>query len=181
MTRLAVRLGALALLAFVMGCGEAAPPQGADQPAPPKADAPHTQAPEAAAPEINAAYWINSGPLTLAGLRGKIVLLEFWATWCPPCLTTIPHLIEMHKDHASQGLVIVSLTNEPKEKVEPFVKQMGMTYAIGGGSTSGKDYNVRGIPHALLINPAGNVVWTGHPLASELHEALHTQLEGKAK
>jgi len=152
-------LGPLALLALAIGCGEVAPDE--------------------ATPEINAAYWINSEPLTLAALRGKTVLLEFWATWCPPCRKTIPHLVEMHKEYGSKGLVIVSLTDEPKEKVEPFAGEMGMTYAIGGGSTSGADYKVSGIPHALLIDPAGNVVWTGFPLAPELTAAIHRQLQPK--
>jgi len=208
MVRYAGWLGCLALVVLVIGCNEPAPPEGGggtaapSQAAPPtsKADdapkAPPAPTPKKPAadetpkppvaktpktPEINATYWINTHPLTLAGLRGKTVLLEFWATWCPPCRTTIPHLIELHKQYAPKGLVIVSLTNEPKETVEPFAKQMGMIYALGGGSMSGRDYRVRGIPHAFLIDPSGSVVWRGHPLSPGLNEALRKQLEQKAK
>jgi len=160
MIRYAGWLGCLTLTVLVMGCSEPAPPAAAEATEP---------------PEINAQYWINTEPLTLAGLRGKIVVLEFWATWCPPCRVTIPHLIEMHKTFADKGVVIVSLTNEPKDKVEPFAKDMRMTYAIGGGSSSGQAYGVRGIPHALLIAPSGDVVWKGHPM-NGLDKAIEEQL-----
>jgi len=201
MMRHARWLGLLGLLALAIGCGDAAPPEGddeppppaepatppspkppppkADHPATPQAEPPPTPPPAPQLPEINAAYWLNSEPLTLAGLRGKVVLLEFWATWCPPCRTTIPHLVALHKAHAPQGLVIVSLTNEPKETVEPFAKQMGMTYAVGGGSTSGRDYRVRGIPHAFLIDPSGHLVWRGHPMDPRLAADLQKQLDAK--
>ena len=191
MIRYAGWLGCLALVVLVIGCNESAPPEGGGGTAAPSQAAPPTPkaddatktppAPTPKIPEINATYWINTHPLTLAGLRGKTVLLEFWATWCSPCRTTIPHLIELHKQYAPKGLVIVSLTNEPKETVEPFAKQMGMTYALGGGSMSGRDYGIRGIPHAFLIDPSGSVVWRGHPLAPGLNEALRKQLEKKAK
>ena len=128
------------------------------------------------APEIQVAYWLNSDPLTLAALRGKIVVLEFWATWCPPCLTTIPHLARMYDAYKDKGVVFISLTNEPSQKVEPFVKRMKMPYPVGGGSPTGRVYRVRGIPHAFIIAPSGEVVWEGHPMGG-LQEAIRKQLE----
>ena len=129
-----------------------------------------------AATEIQAAYWLNTDPLSLEGLRGKIVVLEFWATWCPPCRTTIPHLAEMYNAYKDKGVALVSLTNEPRETVEPFVEKMDMPYPVGGGSPSGRAYGVRGIPHAFIVSPAGKVVWEGHPMGG-LAEALEKQLE----
>jgi len=126
------------------------------------------------APEIQAAYWLNTDPLSLADLRGKIVVLEFWATWCPPCRTTIPHLVKMYNKYKGKGVTFVSLTNEPRQKVEPFAEKMGMVYPIGGGSPTGRTYGVRGIPHAFIIDPSGHVVWQGHPMGG-LQEALETQ------
>lgn len=127
------------------------------------------------APEIQAAYWLNTAPLSLADLRGKIVVLEFWATWCPPCRTTIPHLVQMYKTYKDKGVVFVSLTNEPRQTVEPFVGKMGMVYPVGGGSPTGRVYGVRGIPHAFIIDPSGAVVWQGHPMGG-LQEALERKL-----
>jgi len=150
----------------------AKPPAGEKQPPEKPADA-ASRGPKA--PEIQAAYWLNTAPLSLADLRGKIVVLEFWATWCPPCRTTIPHLVKMYKTYKDKGVVFVSLTNEPRQKVEPFVGKMGMVYPVGGGSPTGRVYGVRGIPHAFIIDASGAVVWQGHPMGG-LQQAIEKQL-----
>ncbi len=128
------------------------------------------------APEISATDWLNAPRLSLAKLRGKIAVVEFWATWCPPCRATIPHLIELHEKYGDKGVVIIGLTDEPKSKVEPFAGQMGMTYAVGCGSQSKGVYGVRGIPHAFVVDVAGKVVWRGHPGDSGLEGAIEEQL-----
>ena len=128
------------------------------------------------APEIQAAYWLNAPALSLQGLRGKIVVVEFWATWCPPCRASIPHLIEMNHKFAAQGVVFISLTNESKATVEPFAREMKMDYAVGGGSKTSGAYGVRGIPHAFIVDPSGTVAWEGHPMAG-LDRALEEQLK----
>lgn len=128
------------------------------------------------APEISATDWLNAPRLSLAKLRGKIAVVEFWATWCPPCRKTIPHLVELHKTYRDKGVVIIGLTDEPKSKVEPFAGQMGMTYAVGCGSQSKGVYGVRGIPHAFVVDVAGKVVWRGHPGGSGLEGAIEEQL-----
>src|SRR5688572_15872637 len=87
------------------------------------------------APEIKADGWLNSEKgVKLADLRGKPVVVEFWATWCPPCRKSIPHLAELYKKHKDAGLVIVGLTDEPKDKVEDFTKKIEMPYVVGYGS-----------------------------------------------
>jgi len=109
-------------------------------------------------PEITAKYWINSDPLKREALRGKVVLVDFWGTWCIPCREAIPHLVALHKKYAAQGLVIIGSTLEAKEKVEPFVKQMGINYAIGGGSDVFTKYNVSAIPVVFIVGKDGKVV-----------------------
>jgi thiol-disulfide isomerase/thioredoxin len=151
--------------------------QAAQQPAPPPPAEKAPASPAAKeAPAISATYWLNSEALTLDALRGRIVVVEFWATWCPPCRTSIPHLIELHKKYGPKGVTIVSLTNEPKETVEPFAKELGMTYAIGGGSTSAAAYGVRGIPTAFIVDTAGAIAWQGHPMDPKFVTALDEQL-----
>ncbi len=124
------------------------------------------------APEVRADYWINTEALSLANLRGQVVVVEFWATWCPPCRVSIPHLIELNDRYADQGVVLVSLTNEPLRTVEPFVEQMGMDYPIGGGSSTGGDYGVEGIPTAFIVDREGRIAWRGHPLDQAMERAL---------
>jgi len=128
------------------------------------------------APAISATDWLNVPPLSLAKLRGKIVVVEFWATWCGPCRATIPHLVKLHEKYRAKGVVIMGLTDESKAKAEPFARQMGMTYAVGCGSRSSGTYGVRGIPHAFLVDVAGRVVWHGHPGGTALETAIQEQL-----
>ena len=89
------------------------------------------------APEIKADGWLNSKGVTLKDLKGKVAVVEFWATWCPPCRKSIPHLAELHKKHKGDGLVIIGLSDEPKDKVEEFSKKIDMPYVVGYGSSSG--------------------------------------------
>jgi thiol-disulfide isomerase/thioredoxin len=131
-------------------------------------------------PEIKAEGWFNAekGP-TLADLKGKVVVVEFWATWCPPCRKSIPHLIGLHEKYAKKGVTIVGLSNEPKDTVEPFVQAQKMNYIVGWGSKSAGDYGVRGIPTAFVIGRDGKVAWQGHPMDDEFEKAIANAIADK--
>jgi thiol-disulfide isomerase/thioredoxin len=117
------------------------------------------------APEIQVKEWLNApGAISLAALKKNIVIVEFWATWCPPCRKSIPHLIAMNAKYKSKGVVILGLTDEPRAKVEKFATDMKMDYPVGLGSNSGGAYGVEGIPHAFIVAPGGKIVWSGHPM-----------------
>lgn len=142
---------------------------------------------EGGPPEISAAAWKNwksadGKPPTLAGLRGKVVAVEFWATWCGPCVAGIPHLNELHTRHKDEGLVILSLTDQAAAAVEKFVEARGdgMSYPIGMGSETGDAYGVSGIPQAFVIDRTGKLVWEGHPADKGFDAAIAKALkEGK--
>jgi thiol-disulfide isomerase/thioredoxin len=127
-------------------------------------------------PEIQAAYWMNGSEQTLAALKGKVVIVEFWATWCPPCRKSIPHLIDLNKKYADKGVVIIGLTDEAKETVEPFVKQMKMDYLVGGGSKSGNQYGIAKIPTSFVIDTTGKVAWQGYPMDAGLDKAIEAEV-----
>jgi thiol-disulfide isomerase/thioredoxin len=110
-------------------------------------------------------------PLEVNYVRGQPinysqpVLVEFWATWCGPCRQTIPHLNKLYAEFAPRGLQIVGLSSESPSKIKNFMRHMPMDYAVAvdpGGRYS-KQLNVRGIPHAFLLDRGGNIVWKGHP------------------
>jgi thiol-disulfide isomerase/thioredoxin len=122
--------------------------------------------------EINAKGWINTGPLTLESLKGKVVVVEFWATWCPPCRASIPHLIDLRNKLDKSKVEIIGLTDESQSQVEGFAKDMKMNYSVGTGSTSGEAYGVRGIPHAFIIGTDGLIAWEGHPLDPAFESTL---------
>ncbi|HOI89744.1 MAG TPA: TlpA disulfide reductase family protein [Candidatus Rifleibacterium sp.] len=136
-----------------------------------------TQSVGSDAPEVTATTWINTDGFKLADHKDKVVVVEFWATWCPPCRKSIPHLKTMHDAHKDQGLVIVSLSDEPAETINEFNKKAGMDWIIGAGSSSGRDYGVSGIPTAFVVVD-GKIVWNGHPMGG-LEEEVKKQLEAK--
>jgi thiol-disulfide isomerase/thioredoxin len=133
------------------------------------------------APEIKVKDWLNeeSAP-TLAALRGKVVLVEFWATWCGPCVSSIPHLNELQKKYASQGFRILSFTEQNQPGIEKFIQRTPMNYAIGLESGEAFDrYGVSGIPQAFLVDRAGKIVWEGDSGDAALEDTIKSALETK--
>jgi len=121
--------------------------------------------------------WINTQPLTLADLRGKIVVLEYWAPWCQPCRSSIPRLNALHKRYKDKGVIVIGITAESKAKAEPYVKTMGIEYVVATNCNSAvRIQRTRGIPHVLVLGTKGVIRWQGHPMAG-LQRAVEKQLK----
>lgn len=114
------------------------------------------------APEVSANHWINTDSFSLADHSDKIVVLEFWATWCPPCRQIKPHIKQLNETYKDQGVVFVSISNENAQTVEAFVNQSDMDWIVAAESSSGADYNVSAIPAAFIVVD-GMIVWSGNP------------------
>lgn len=102
----------------------------------------------------------------LSNFRGKVVFLDFWATWCPPCRQSFPAVEALNKQYSSRGLQILGVSvDEDVEAVAPFVKEMGATYTVltAKDNPVGARYGVDGIPAFFLIDKNGNVAgqWVG--------------------
>jgi thiol-disulfide isomerase/thioredoxin len=136
-----------------------------------------TQAENAVAPEVSAGKWFNADGFKLADNSDKIVVVEFWATWCPPCRKSIPHLKKLHEEYSDKGVVLVSLTNEPAATIENFMTKVEMPWIIGAESSSGGEYGVSGIPSAFIVVD-GKIAWKGHPMGG-LDEELKKAVEAK--
>jgi len=104
-------------------------------------------------------------------------VLEFWATWCPPCRTSIPHLSSLQKKY-KETVKFVGITNEEEKAALPFVQQMGdnmdYTVAIDTEDTVFGDFNVTGIPAAFLIGKNGEIFWQGHPMDPSFEKAIQS-------
>jgi cytochrome c biogenesis protein CcmG/thiol:disulfide interchange protein DsbE len=103
---------------------------------------------------------LNGKPVSLADFRGKVVVLNFWATWCPPCRREIPDFIDLQREYGSRGVQIVGIALDEPEKVQAFARQNGMNYPVllGSDEISMKYGGIEGIPTTFIIDKDGKIV-----------------------
>ena len=97
---------------------------------------------------------------TLSQLRGRVVLVNFWATWCPPCRKEMPDLEALYNRFKGQGLVILAISDEELGKVEPFIAERKITYPVmlDPGRKVNEMFQVEGIPKSFVYNREGRLV-----------------------
>ena len=98
--------------------------------------------------------------LKLANLKGKVVLVNFWATWCEGCQVEIPWFVEFQKEYASRGLVVVgiSMDDDGWKSVKPWIKEKNVNYPIVLGNDGlGKQYGLQGMPLTALVDREGRI------------------------
>jgi cytochrome c biogenesis protein CcmG, thiol:disulfide interchange protein DsbE len=104
---------------------------------------------------------LNGNVVSSQSLRGKIVLVDFWATWCVPCESEIPHLVEWQKQHAADGLQVVGISmDDTSAPVKAYVAKHGMPYpvAMADDRTIAAFGGVLGLPANILIARDGHVI-----------------------
>jgi thiol-disulfide isomerase/thioredoxin len=124
------------------------------------------------APDLAIKHWLNSDSLSLAQLKGKVVLLEFWATWCKPCEQMFPKIKELHSTHASEGLTVLALTRffmayggtakaqaQEIQLIREFVDRNGVQFPVGIAEDESlqSNYGATALPMLALIDRGGLV------------------------
>ncbi len=96
----------------------------------------------------------------LKDLHGKVILVNFWATWCPPCRKEMPDLEALFEKYKSKGLIVMSISDETEAKVKPFVDQQHITYPVilDTGRKVHEQFQVEGIPKSFVYDREGNLV-----------------------
>jgi thiol-disulfide isomerase/thioredoxin len=99
--------------------------------------------------------------LRLSDYKGKVVLLNFWATWCPPCGAEMPDLIRMQREYRRKGLRVIGITYPPQEisEVRAFVRKLGVNYPVALGAKETKTLfdETETLPLTVVIDRKGNV------------------------
>lgn len=130
---------------------------------------------------------LDGREISLAGLRGKFVLINFWATWCPPCLKEMPSIDALYRKFHNRGFEVLAIASDEQggKAVKPFVTKLGLSFTIGLDPTSAvaKLYGAKNLPQSFLLNRDGNVVaaaigerdWFSDGAISYIDEVLAVQ------
>jgi peroxiredoxin len=116
----------------------------------------------------------NSKIPTIESLKGKIVILDFWATWCTPCVAAFPENNKLSTKYKDKNVQFIAITDDPKEKLENFLGKMKIDFWVGRDDDKKdfKNYNVNGRPQMYIINKEGTIVYQGNKITPEMIEEV---------
>jgi len=126
------------------------------------------------APGLEGVTWVQGDEIKNLNEKGKVYVVECWASWCGPCIAVIPHMNDLHKKYAEKGLVVVGMNvfEEGLENTKAFVKSQGegMSYRVAYPGDKGNKFelewleasNTQGIPQAFVVKD-GKIIYLGHP------------------
>jgi thiol-disulfide isomerase/thioredoxin len=161
----------LCLLLLAAACGDSPPPRvkTPSGQSPPRTQFPMpppttttTTASQSGSP--NGFTLLDNRRMRLSDYAGSVVVLDFYATWCPPCREETPHLVELHKRYAAQGLNIIGLNvggDDDRDKVPGFITEFGIPYALGFPDREMASFYLSdndSIPQAFIFDRKGNLV-----------------------
>jgi peroxiredoxin len=125
----------------------------------------------APAPAIAVTAWLNwdGAAPTVESLKGRVVLLEFWGTWCGPCVRAMPGVQKLHDRYRERGLTVLAISYESPEKLQPFLKENAFTMPVGSDPEKKTiaAYGIRGWPTTIVLDKEGKVAHVGSPYEAE--------------
>ena len=138
---------------------------GPKRPAGPPAQA-SAPSPAIAAPALYATSFMDAtgNSRSLGQHEGKVLVLNFWATWCEPCRAEMPAFSRLHERWSDRGVQFLGLSDEPQEKAQAFGRALGIGYPLWTGGDQVADLSRRlgnrlgGLPHTVIVSPRGSVI-----------------------
>jgi peroxiredoxin len=102
---------------------------------------------------------LEGKPWSLKSLQGKVVLVNFWATWCPPCRKELPDLESLYEQFQKQGLVILAISDEDASAVKPFIAEQGISYTVllDPGRNVNTLFHIMRIPQTFIYDRSGKL------------------------
>jgi thiol-disulfide isomerase/thioredoxin len=107
---------------------------------------------------------LDGNPLSIGKYKGKVVLVDFWATWCGPCITELPHVLETYEKHHAKGFDIVGISlDSDRDKLTGFIKEKGMNWSQyfdgqGWQTKLAQVYGINSIPATYLLDGEGKII-----------------------
>ena len=131
-------------------------------------------------PELVARSLSDSQPIGWKDFEGEVAVVDFWATWCAPCVESFPKFNSLEKEFADRPVRFVSVTYEPESMIRPFLEKhpLDTPIAIDNDFHSFKSFKAWGIPAVYIFNPTGDLVSVIHPEKLD-REVIETVLNGQ--
>ncbi len=124
---------------------------------------------------------VGGGKIRLADERGKVVFLNFWATWCPPCKEEMPSMERLYRRFKLRRFTILAISIDASNggRVAGFARELGLTFPVGldPGLEIANRYNLRGLPVSFLVDPSGRIAATAIGARDWDSRAAHAAIE----
>lgn len=121
---------------------------------------------------------LDGEDITLSELKGTVVLVDFWATWCPPCRKSIPVFIKLYNKYHERGFTVLGISREDKSTLEKYRKEAGIPYSILiDNKNISKTYEVEAIPTIIFFDKNGQVRKTQVGFAPELEAGFEILID----
>lgn len=130
------------------------------------------------APEIAVSNWLTPNPPQKTDLIGRPYVIEFWASWCPPCQQSVKHMIDLQNRYAKEGLIIMAFAQDSSsEKVLSYIAQRSINYNVAMDNGFSSHFAVTQIPTVFIVDHRGQVIWRGFPWDSDFEKMIRKVLD----